>query len=139
MKLEIPVKADFDDIQDMIDEIKRLQTYKLFEGDDMVLVDIDAVVAIMVNHIRATDNSSESPSGWIPCSERLPEEDNVEVLCTVKQQSKTNRSETIIVEQGCYFYGTWLLSYDNQRVNCSREVLAWQPLPSPYQEEGEEE
>lgn len=70
---------------------------------------------------------------WIPCSERLPEEDNVEVLCTVKQQSKTDRSETIIVEQGCYFYGTWLLSYDNQRVNCSREVLAWQPLPAPYQ------
>lgn len=76
---------------------------------------------------------------WIPCSERLPEEDNVEVLCTVKQQIKTDRSETIIVEQGCYFYGTWLLSYDNKRVNCSREVLAWQPLPSPYQEEGEED
>ena len=69
---------------------------------------------------------------WIPCSERLPEEDDVEVLCTVKQQNKTDYSEIIIVEQGCYFYGTWLLSYDNQRVNCSREVLAWMPLPEPY-------
>ena len=87
----------------------------------------------------AIESLKQSQPHWIPCSERLPEEDNVEVLCTVKQQSKTDRSETIIVEQGCYFYGTWLLSYDNQRVNCSREVLAWQPLPSPYQEEGEAE
>ena len=94
--------------------------------------------AMVVEMIKDAPTINQQPH-WIPCSERLPEEDNVEVLCTVKQQSKTNRSETIIVEQGCYFYGTWLLSYDNQRVNCSREVLAWQPLPSPYQEEGEEE
>ena len=53
MKLETSIKVDFDDIQDMIDEIKRLQTYKLFEGDDMVLVDLDAVVAIMANHVKA--------------------------------------------------------------------------------------
>ena len=53
MKLETSIKVDFDDIQDMIDEIKRLQTYKLFEGDDMVLLDLDAVVAIMANHVKA--------------------------------------------------------------------------------------
>lgn len=81
MKLEIPVKVYFDDVQGMVDEVKRLQTYKLSEGDDMVLVDLDDVVSIMVNHIRATDNYSESPNGWIPCSERLPETDE-EVLVT---------------------------------------------------------
>ena len=116
----------------------------------MRLIDADALWMDVIRSVDYCDDilefierqpTVEQPD-WIPCSERLPEEDNVEVLCTVKQQSKTDRSETIetiIVEQGCYFYGTWLLSYDNQRVNCSREVLAWQPLPSPYQKEGEEE
>ncbi len=75
MKLEIPIKVDFDDIQDMVDEIKRLQTYKLFEGDDMVLVDLNAVVAIIVNHIKTTYNSSESPNDWISYTlEIMPEE-----------------------------------------------------------------
>jgi len=103
--------------------------------------DICGSVMIRVEDVARIINEMptiNSQPHWIPCSERLPEEDNVEVLCTVKQQSITDHSETIIVEQGCYFYGTWLLSYDNQRVNCSREVLAWQPLPSPYQEESEE-
>jgi len=94
--------------------------------------------AIELWNRRAEQPPAQPEQRWIPCSERLPEEDNVEVLCTVKQQSKTDRSETIIVEQGCYFYGTWLLSYDYQRVNCSREVLAWQPLPSPYQPKEDE-
>jgi len=138
MKLEIPVKADFDDIQDMIDEIKRLQTYKLFEGDDMVLVDIDAVVAIMVNHIRATDNSSESPSGWIPCSERLPEED-VYVLISKKPSPISGNKFSVTIG----------MRYINRRSKKAEwrdsgfgylsddKVLAWMPLPEPYQEEGE--
>ena len=91
-----------------------------------------------LDKVIETISELEQEPRWIPCSERLPEEDNVEVLCTVKQQSITDHSETIIVEQGCYFYGTWLLSYDNQRVNCTREVIAWQPLPSPYREEADE-
>lgn len=105
------------------------------------MYDICGSVMIRVEDVARIINEMptiEPEQHWTPCSERPPEEDDVEVLCTVKQQNKTNRSETIIVEQGCYFYGTWLLSYDNQRVNCSREVLAWQPLPSPYRGEGEQ-
>ena len=66
MKLEIPVKVYFNDVQDMIDEIKKLQTYKLVEGDTMVLVDLDAVVTVMANHVKAdeykADKYSESPN-----------------------------------------------------------------------------
>jgi len=113
----------------------------------MRLIDADALWMDVIRSVDYCDDILEfierqptvEQQQWIPCSERLPEEDNVEVLCTVKQQSITDHSETIIVEQGCYFYGTWLLSYDNQRVNCTREVIAWQPLPSPYQPKEDEQ
>lgn len=56
MKLEIPVKIEFDDVTGIIEEIKGLQTYKLFEDDDMLLVDLDDVADILANHIKAKQN-----------------------------------------------------------------------------------
>lgn len=53
MKLKIPVEFDLNGIDGIIDEIKCLQTYKLFEGDDMVLVSLDDVAEILINHIEA--------------------------------------------------------------------------------------
>lgn len=53
MKLpNITVKCDFDDIQQIIDEVKGLQTYKLFEDDDMILINRAELVGILVKHLR---------------------------------------------------------------------------------------
>ncbi len=52
MKLHVDVKCDFDDIQQIIDEVKCLQTYKLFEGDDMILINRADLVDILVKHLR---------------------------------------------------------------------------------------
>lgn len=53
MKLpSITVKCDFDNIQQIIDEVKDLQTYKLFEGDDMILINRAELVDILVKHLR---------------------------------------------------------------------------------------
>ena len=53
MKLpSITVKCDFDDIQQIVDEIKELQTYKLFEDDDMILINRAELVKILLKHLR---------------------------------------------------------------------------------------
>ena len=52
-KLEIPVRVYMGELEEIINELKHLQTYKLFEGDDMVLVDCDKVVEIFADHLRA--------------------------------------------------------------------------------------
>lgn len=40
-----------------------------------MLVNLDAVVTIIVNHIKTTYNSSDFPNNWIPCApETMPEE-----------------------------------------------------------------
>lgn len=53
MKLpSITVKCDFDDIQQIIDEVKELQTYKLFEDDDMILISRAELVKILLKYLR---------------------------------------------------------------------------------------
>lgn len=67
-------------------------------------------------------------SGWIPVSERLPERD-VDVLTY-------HRNESF-----CYYYVSWIDDYSGKWTgfigSLPDEVLAWMPLPEPYQEEKE--
>lgn len=53
MKLEIPIIVGFDDLESLLDDLKKLQTYKLFEGDEMVLVDIEDVAKVLMDHVKA--------------------------------------------------------------------------------------
>lgn len=70
--------------------------------------------------------------GWIPCSERLPEE-SFGCLVTVMDCEPSTQTdfENILP----YFVG-----YDGHRWNDADgeeipfEVIAWQPLPEPYKE-----
>lgn len=59
MKLEIPITVEFDDVWEMVDEIKALQTYKLSEDDDMLLVDREDVADILKKHVMAKPKQPE--------------------------------------------------------------------------------
>lgn len=59
--------------------------------------------------------------GWIPASERLPE-DGSDVLLTLKR-----KSDGIVYIGVCY-------RWENENWDFA-EPLAWQPLPEPYKEE----
>ena len=52
-KLEVPITLYVGGIEDLAEKINTLQTYKLSEGDDMILVNVDEVVKIFVEHIQA--------------------------------------------------------------------------------------
>lgn len=66
-------------------------------------------------------------NGWIPCSERMPEDEQVVITCKYKSISilrystKTNHLYEL--------NGNWWWS--------ANMVTAWQPLPQPYQQKGE--
>lgn len=60
--------------------------------------------------------------GWIPCSERLPEEDE-RVLCF---------HEHNFIDFGVLIGGTWYCDMDEYAIHRDN-VIAWQPLPAPYQ------
>ena len=55
MKLNIPVEVVFDDISSVVDELGKLQTYKLCKGDDMTLVNVDDVRGVLMRHVKARE------------------------------------------------------------------------------------
>lgn len=55
MELKIPVEIVFDDVNSVIDELGKLQKYKLCEGDDMTLVDVDDVADVLARHVKARE------------------------------------------------------------------------------------
>lgn len=64
-KLEIPVVVDIDAVEELVEELKHLQTYKLDAGDDLILVDRDAVVEIFAMHVKAKQREERKTGRWI--------------------------------------------------------------------------
>ena len=75
-----------------------------------------------------------SASQWIPCSERLPEEDG-QYLITVKY-IHVDGYEDIYAEHGNWTDGKWDMFCFG---HCGEveNILAWMPLPEPYKGETE--
>ena len=90
---------------------------------------------------------SEIPNNWIPCSERLPEEET-DVLVTRKFLGCKDGSHgwnnhippSTYVEVAQYFNGEWTALSDEYKIARNRHTdpIAWMPLPEPYQGGGEE-
>lgn len=78
--------------------------------------------------------AEEYKGGWIPCSERLPSV-GVTVLCYWKKYDRYDNTTS-------YYYTLMHRNEDCQWLSdlgvCNGNVLAWQPLPQPYKEEGGE-
>lgn len=78
------------------------------------------VIQDMIEQLEGDLEQDKKENGWIPVSERLPEDDT-----TVLVSCKT-RSGTTFVRTGYCIYGSWHL-------NCEG-VTAWRPLPEQYKE-----
>ena len=75
----------------------------------------------MIEQLQGDLEQDEKENGWIPVSERLPE-DGTTVLVTCKTSNRTT-----FVRTAYYMHGSW-------RLNCIG-VTAWRPLPEPYKED----
>lgn len=75
----------------------------------------------IIEELQDDLEQDEKENGWIPVSERLPEDDT-----TVLVSCKTGNGTTF-VRTAYYMHGSW-------RLNCIG-VTAWRPLPKPYKED----
>lgn len=99
----------------------------------------DHIKAIQAWEDYCGEYCGEYCGGWIPCSERLPENNRV-VLCWVV--SKTIASGETFIIGSCsnnkfWFLQTYEIGHHHFPVK-DYEVVAWCELPEPYKAESEE-
>lgn len=80
--------------------------------------------------IDALVEAKEHNDGWIPCSERLPEKNGMYLVTQKRYSLDTRRMIEIETDYVQFSCGEWCRAR-------FLEVIAWQPLPTPYQPKGE--
>ena len=80
----------------------------------------------IVNELAEEYKVSEMPTGWIPCSERLPDDFMSFEYLTIK-----NGHTLATISFYCVANKKWYLSRNSTK---EIDVIAWQPLPAPYTE-----
>lgn len=89
--------------------------------------------------VKIVEKEEEHNGGWIPCSEKLPENDD-DVLCWYEYRIMQGTHEGEMnrkFEIGYYnkYFKRWGGEVSSGR-DC--KVIAWMPLPKPYKEDEEE-
>ena len=94
---------------------------------------VDTGIQIALREIKALP-SAQPEQRWIPCAERLPEEDMLRTLTTIRTPHKGTN-----VRSGHFYKGFFFNDNGDTWNVTDKEVLAWMPLPEPYQEGEQDE
>lgn len=108
----------------------------------MRLIDADALTEMMDEHFRHIGRAEEvrdminslptiTHSGWIPCSERLPESAGSYNVTLIDVVSKQIDQETATFG---FLAGTkeWIAGRNPVTEKSAYIPIAWQPLPAPW-------
>lgn len=110
-------------ILEEVDEATFQEDAPIYLGD----MEVDGYVRESVVKEIISSHMNEVNNDWIPCSERLPNQNGV--------YNVTRLIDDAFISDSAYFDGqdTW---HNDNRVNHARsyltDIVAWQPLPEPY-------
>ncbi len=104
-----------DNISDLTEILRKLS----FECHEQWREEFEFVLADAADTIESL-HKKQSVNEWIPCKERLPEENQNVIACLA------HGTVTELAFYNGKFHGIY--SYD------AKIIIAWQPLPEPYKE-----
>ncbi len=106
--------------------LKELREAKEYD-DELVILAIQNQMSALhtaMNHIKTAEKIGE----WIPCSERLPDPGQRYLVSTVWKEKDFEISRVHDAVYGSD--GIW---HTHNYEPVTYDVIAWQPLPEPYQ------
>lgn len=103
--------------------LKALQPEPKTKYVAQIEVDTEEVVKRIKEEYDITD-------GWVPCSKRLPSDDESVIVSVLDDRGDTPWKYTTVAWR---YNGVWISDND---ILCGTAV-AWMPLPKPYREESE--
>lgn len=92
----------------------------------------------LLDKLEGHDRELTNQTGWIPVSERLPEDFGGDYLVNIEYKGEHEGIDIATYIIGGYLDGLW--DTPNDWIEGSSEywhVTAWMPLPEPYKKEGD--
>lgn len=114
-------------------EINDFETNFMCDKDDSHDIGFVAGLHRAKSLVRSLQSTNVAPD-WIPCSEKLPENDDW-VLSTVRYWDKVEDpiDEAFYVVERLFYDGKWRAAGGSKVEQYGdAKVLAWQPMPEPY-------
>ena len=144
---EVLVNDGMDNIIDRINALPSADVSRI-EYDDRVELSVssrqkDRVILKDAFGSMEYVPSADAVQGWIPCSDKLPSDDEIVNITWVNHNPPpyyTDIAEKPFVASGLRYRDKWYwyssvcqdLHQDFDLIDKDIEVIAWQPLPKPY-------
>ena len=109
----------------ILERLEELQNNLLSQTEGDVIVQVGIINGVMYSKKIVQEVAEEYNNGWIPCSERLPEESGTYIV---------NAIENSIIH---VTFAKWMPRMKKWNLTGCRsywKVNAWQPLPEPFKE-----
>ena len=127
----------------ILEKLEELQNNLLSQTEGDAVLQVGVINGVMYSKKIVQEVAEEYNGGWIPCSERLPEESGY-YLVTYHDWSDGNflpKYDDTYVRRLHYQISEHFVGWnypknvdDRAENDCHKEVIAWQPLPEPYKE-----
>ena len=127
----------------ILEKLEELQNNLLSQTEGDAVLQVGVINGVMYSRKIVQEVAEEYNGGWIPCSERLPEESGY-YLVTYHDWSDGNflpKYDDTYVRRLHYQISEHFVGWnypknvdDRAENDCHKEVIAWQPLPEPFKE-----